>query len=324
MRYVLFALALFITFAPLPANAQSFFGPIIPAECKCESVQVEGGGTDTSPSAPAWGCVLQTVQNVIRVAIALGFALATLALMYAGFVWMTSGSNAERRNQGSHLLINVFIGIFTMLGAWLLVDFVMKELYREPTEFGPWNDILAGTGVSGESCLAVRKPNPITEGILTIPTSPSGGGGSGGSVADPVQGTRGCPTCVALGSGFSCKSNASCTIDPRVKERLVKLNDAFNGTWAVTEAYPPTYRHSNQCHYNGTCIDAGFRGSTTYTAQNIAAFAQAASSAGLRVVFETPDCKLRDAARQAGVRANCSSDSGYGHITGSHFSVYSN
>ncbi len=100
--------------------------------------------------------------------------------------------------------------------------------------------------------------------------------------------------------------------------------NGFSGTWTITEAYPPTVTHSNQCHKKGTCVDAGFRGSTAYSAANVAAFANAAKSAGLRPVFETSNCELRNAAREAGVTAYCKSDSGYSHITGNHFSLYGN
>lgn len=324
MRYILFALALFVTFAPLTTNAAFEFVQIVPAECKCDSVAVEGGSGERTASAPAYGCVLQTIQNVIRVGIAIAIVVATLALIYAGFVWMTSGTNPERRNQGSHLLLNVFVGLFVILGAWLFVDFVMKSLAGEETGgFGPWNDILGPDGESANYCLVARNPSPIATGTVGLNTVEPGTSSTPGGVTDPVQGTRGCPTCVPL-TGFQCKNANSCTIDPAVRDRLTALVRSFNGTWIVTEAYPPTARHSNQCHYNGTCIDAGFRGSTTYSAENVAAFAQAASRAGLRPVFETTDCRLRDAAIRAGVRAYCRSDSGYSHITGNHFSLYSN
>lgn len=190
MRYALFVLTLILTFAPLTSHAAFGFTQIVPPECKCDSVEVVGApaGTDPVSSAPAWGCVLQTIQNVIRVAIALGIAVATLALIYAGFVWMTSGGSPERRNQGSHLLINVFVGLAIMLGAWLIVDFVMKELYREPTEFGPWNNILAGNGDSANLCITARQPIPIATGTVDIVTGSPGtyvGGGANCPVPDP-------------------------------------------------------------------------------------------------------------------------------------------
>jgi len=314
MRYALFTLALLITFAPLTTHAAFEFTQIVPDACDCNNEKVVGAPAGTPPvqSAPAWGCVLQVLQNIIRVAIALGIAVATLALVYAGFVWMTSGGNPERRNQGSHLLINVFIGLAIMLGAWLIVDFIMKEIYNDETEFGPWNNILAPMGDSSAVCIEARQPRSIASGEVEIV--------SGGGVSSPVQGTEGCPTCVRL-EGFQCKNN--CNIDPAVGVRLNALRANFSGSWVVTEAYPPTSEHSNSCHYKGTCIDADFTGKTAYTAENLRAFSDAASRAGLRAVFEAESCSLRNTARTAGVTAYCKSDPGYGGITGDHFSVYS-
>lgn len=321
MRYALFALLIFISFAPLTTHAAFGFTRIVPADCKCDSVPVEGGGSISAvPSAPAWGCVLQTVQNVIRVAIALGIALATLALIYAGFVWMTSGGSAEKRNQGSHLLINTFIGLFIMMGAWLIVDFVMKELYSgEKSGFGPWNNILAGNGESANRCIAVRQPTPIATGIVGLITDVSGGGGTGGAAGGPnMTGTNGCPNCVALREyGVSCQARG-CTVDPRLATRLATLKRSYSGSWTVTEGYPPSRTHQNVCHQQGTCVDADIT-SGGYTAANFTAFNQAARAAGIRAVFESSTCSEVNTARAAGVEAAC-----YGSdvISGSHFSLY--
>ena len=317
MRYALFVLTLILTFAPLTSHAAFGFTQIVPPECKCDSVEVVGApaGTDPVSSAPAWGCVLQTIQNVIRVAIVLGIAVATLALIYAGFVWMTSGGSPERRNQGSHLLINVFVGLAIMLGAWLIVDFVMKELYREPTEFGPWNSILAGNGESANLCITARQPIPIATGTVDIITGQTGGVSSGGP---NMTGTNGCPSCQSLrDSGLSCQAKG-CTADPRLIERLVQLKNAYQGSWVITEGYPPSRTHQNICHQQGTCVDADFSGGG-YTESNFRAFGQAARNAGIRAVFESSNCGEVAVAKRADVEAEC-----YGRdvISGSHFSLY--
>ena len=300
------------------AASAAFFGPIVSEACRCPD------------RAPTYGCVLDTGQRMINFGITIGLVAFTFALAYAGFVWMTSGGNPEARSKGRDMLINVFVGLFILLTAWLVVDFVMKQLYSGDNgskDFGPWNSILADP--SGLMCIEETKPSQIQgtgiggvigRGIVVEM------GGTGNQVKQPpVSGTTGCPSCISLSAkGISCKSSASCTLDANVVPRVVALQKSFPGSWTVTEAYPPTAKHTNPCHSNGTCIDAGFRGTTYYNAETIVAFASAAKNAGLRPVFETFDCSLRNAARSAGVQAYCRSDSGYGHITGSHFSLYSN
>lgn len=169
-------------------------------------------------TAPAYGCVLQTVQNVIRIAIALGFALATLALVYAGFTWMTSGTSAERRSQGKNLLLNVAVGLAVMLSAWLIVDYVMKTLYDGPKSgFGPWNNILAGQSSDGSSnyCVKPTKQQNITSGTVSIVVTP-------GQTANPPSGTVSSPSLsqqAALSklqaAGVTVSSTGSCS-DPSI------------------------------------------------------------------------------------------------------------
>lgn len=320
---ILFALTLIAPFPAFAATA-NFFGPIISPECNCENQS--GAGGSAIATAPDYGCVLQTVQNVISLTITIGVFIAVIAIVITSFQFMTSVTNPEAKNKARGRLVSVLVGMLLVLSAWLIVDFVMKSLYNPAAgdglvEFGPWNTIL--NGEEGTYCIQVAEtPPPLPTLTVANPTAgvpnPTGTTGSSG-----YTGASGCPSCVSLSElGLSCKNSASCTLDANVAPKIVALKNSFSGTWTVTEAYPPTARHTNACHRLGTCIDAGFRGSTSYNGTNISAFAQAASSAGLRAVFETADCSLRDAARAAGVTAYCKTDSGYGHITGSHFSVY--
>ncbi|HEX8591505.1 MAG TPA: D-alanyl-D-alanine carboxypeptidase family protein, partial [Candidatus Paceibacterota bacterium] len=192
MKVFLFSLALAFSLVPLAAQAQTFdfSGSIVPEICKCKQITTPDGQMTT---APAYGCVLQTLQNVIRFAFALAFLISVLAFIYAGFMWITAGSNSEKRTQGKIVLINTVLGIFIMLAAWLVVDFIMKTLYREPTEFGPWNSILAANGAS--ACIMPTTPVALTTGTLDIvtgqpvgstATGSSSGSGSNCPAADPA------------------------------------------------------------------------------------------------------------------------------------------
>ncbi len=297
-RYLPFLLALTVLLTPISAAAQ--FGPIVPEVCRiCPC---------------GFGGVLAIIQNLINFLIAISIIIATIIIVWAGVMYIMSATNPESRSTANKMLMNAVIGIIIILSAWLMVDFVMKTLYGG--QFGPWNTILLGG--TGDSCLEEKPVQPLfSGGILAVPGQGSGGGS--------VSGAAGCPSCVSLAEqGVSCKTASSCTLDPDVVPRVVSLKNRFSGTWTVTEAFPPTYNHSNQCHNKGTCIDAGFRGDTTYTAENVAEFATAARLSGLRAVFETTSCSLRDAAKARGVAAYCKTDNGYAHITGNHFSLYSN
>jgi hypothetical protein len=173
--------AVFLFLAPMTARAASFFGPIVPPACNCADVN----GVST---APAYGCVLATIQNLINFGVTIGIVVFTFALVYAGFVWMTSGGNPEARNKGRSMLLNVIIGLVILLIAWLVVDFIMKKIYNSDA-YGPWNGILAPD--AGDQCIVATNPSKI-EGIL-------GGaltgelGGTGNQIA-PTGGTgNNCP-----------------------------------------------------------------------------------------------------------------------------------
>jgi hypothetical protein len=176
------------------AAASPFWGPIIPEECKCARVEVEGTAS-TSPSAPSYGCVLRVVQNGITVLVGVSVIVIVLAIAYAGFVFMTAGANPHARQQGRNVVFNSVIGLVIILGAWLGVDFIMKAVYNPEAVYsgnlklGPWNAIWApGTD---NMCLVVREPVPITTGLVDIIFgSPAGGipGTGGGSCTAPPNG----------------------------------------------------------------------------------------------------------------------------------------
>jgi hypothetical protein len=161
---------------PMVAFAQSsqFFGPIIPQSGAC-----------TCPgSAPDWGCILQVLQNVINLGVALAIVAIVLSLVYAAFLLMTGGANPHTRLQGRRMVLNSVVGLAVVLLAWLSVDFVMKAIYNPratfsgDVELGPWNSIWASDGT--DRCLLVTNPLPLTQGNLSLITNPTVGVGQPG------------------------------------------------------------------------------------------------------------------------------------------------
>ncbi len=147
-------IASLITFSPfvVQAAAASFFGPIIACPCPGQ--------------AAGWGCVLQTIQNVMNLGISLSVIIATLIIAYAGFLWILSPTNAENKQKGRTMLLNAVIGMVIVLSAWLVVDFFMKTLYDEGS-FGPWNSILLNPGEARECIVAKAGSLGTNAGTLT-------------------------------------------------------------------------------------------------------------------------------------------------------------
>lgn len=123
--------------------------------------------------------------------------------------------------------------------------------------------------------------------------------------------SSGCSDCVKIESAV-CKIASSCTIDSDYAVRLDFLVQNSDLPFRVTEGFPPTVKHANSCHSNGTCTDIGFTG-IAYTSETVNQFISDAEKAGLRAVFEsvTP-------AGCAGIE-NCQV---IPWATASHFSLY--
>lgn len=184
-----------ITFVPLSAQAATFFGPIIPEECHCENETRAGGATIAS--APDWGCVMQTVQNLMNFAVSISIIFIILAIVYAGASFMLAGTNAHQREAGKKMIANAVIGTLVVLSAWLVVDFIMKVLYdSENPQFGPWNELLAPG--NAPRCFQVRSAPPPLPGIAREPEWSGGGStaggntGAGGSCSIPTSAGNPC------------------------------------------------------------------------------------------------------------------------------------
>ncbi|MDB5194935.1 MAG: peptidoglycan-binding protein [Parcubacteria group bacterium] len=256
----LVAIVFVVVAVPVAAHAASasFYGPIIPAECNCPG------------TAPSYGCVLATIQNVINFGITLGVVAATIALMYAGFTWMTSGGNPEARSKGRSMLLNVFIGLFILLTAWLVVDFVMKTLYvgdAGSKDFGPWNSILSAK--SGDQCIMATKPSNIN-GVIgnAVTNEVVGSGNQVHPAATPVNGNEAAVRAQFASAGISINHPAcadgsggqGCTNVGGMRQatisQVININNACNGCGAVvTGGSEPGHASGQYSHPSGYKVD---------------------------------------------------------------------
>jgi hypothetical protein len=214
----LFLVAGVLTLAPLSASAATvnFFGPIIPdgtngqPDCNCE--EVEGPDGQMYPSAPDWGCVLQTIQNAIAVGVSFVVVIITLSIAYAGIMIMANPNNPGQREQGRSLVMNAIIGLVIVLTAWLIVDFVMKAFYN-PSAAAPylkggnfaWNAIISDDS-GGKYCFsptATPKPTSTGDGGGALNPVPAG---AGGGTTPPPIGTNTPPSGATTGTPGSAPS----------------------------------------------------------------------------------------------------------------------
>lgn len=206
---LLSAFALLILFLPGQALAQ--FDPIVPEVCRT--------------CACGFGGVLAIVQNVVNFIIAISIIFATIIMVWAGGLYIVSATNPESRSTANKMLLNAVIGILIILCAWLVVDFVMKTLYDNGSEFGPWNSILLGG--SGDSCVVAKDNVPLFSGnIVAIPGQGTGVDGdvvTSGSASHQAGAAKLAAAGISISSTGSCadRRNASCTSLDGMKQNTV-------------------------------------------------------------------------------------------------------
>ncbi len=165
-RVFVFSLVLMVPFGTQAAGLFST-DPIFPTECNCDNQQGPDGQALTT--APDYGCVLQTLQNVINFVISVGLLLAVFYFAYAGVRLILSPTNPKVLSDAKNQILNALVGTVVVLCAWLIVDFVMKSFYDgDQSGFGPWNAILADTG--NHKCVVARNPVAITTDAVDIAT----------------------------------------------------------------------------------------------------------------------------------------------------------
>jgi len=112
--------------------------------------QIENGETAGSGLVPCSGtncsaCHLAELGNTL-VGLLIGLVAIVFAtlMVVAGFRLVTSGGNRSARDAAKNSLTNAVVGLLLILGAWLLVDTLMRALVGdggEVTGYGPWTEI---------------------------------------------------------------------------------------------------------------------------------------------------------------------------------------
>ncbi|MBP6869196.1 MAG: hypothetical protein KBC16_03770 [Candidatus Pacebacteria bacterium] len=230
-KFFITTLVAFMLIMPFTASAATanFFGPIISPECNCEGQGNPNGAPMTT--APDYGCVLQTVQNIINLTISISVMLAVFMIALTSFQFMTSVTNPEAKTAAKQRLISVLVGMLLLLSAWLIVDFVMKSLYNPSAstgtvELGPWNSIL--NGVEGSACIEVAKePPPLPSVTVDAPTpgdttTPGGTGGTTPGQISPGQLTHAQALAQLQAAGIGISSSGNCS--DRTNSRCTSLD----------------------------------------------------------------------------------------------------
>lgn len=75
-----------------------------------------------------WNQLVELGQNILRNAIYLAVMIGTVAIVYAGYLFMSAGDNESTRKEAKGILWNVVLGIVYTMVAWLLVWTILNFL----------------------------------------------------------------------------------------------------------------------------------------------------------------------------------------------------
>ncbi|OGX31425.1 MAG: hypothetical protein A2787_04955 [Omnitrophica WOR_2 bacterium RIFCSPHIGHO2_01_FULL_48_9] len=130
---------LFLVTAPVPVYSASFpGGPIVP----CGGA-VEGTTPAGTTLPPCTVChIAQVAQNVLNTGIYIAVFLSGFLFVWAGLLYLTNVTNPNGVTKAKTLFVDALLGLLIVLGAWLVIDTLMKTLTPDANgKFGPWNEI---------------------------------------------------------------------------------------------------------------------------------------------------------------------------------------
>ncbi len=76
--------------------------------------------------------VIQLIQNIIAFLLWLAAPIATLLFAYAGFLYLTARDDEGQVKIAHQIFIDVLVGVFIMVSAFLIVYIITDRLLQDP------------------------------------------------------------------------------------------------------------------------------------------------------------------------------------------------
>jgi apolipoprotein N-acyltransferase len=93
-----------------------------------DAAEKKGIQPDCFGTACSMGHFLQFINELIEFLIfKISVPVAVLLVLYAGFLYLTTAVK-DQKAKAKNILWAVVIGFIIMLGAWLLIDFILSQL----------------------------------------------------------------------------------------------------------------------------------------------------------------------------------------------------
>jgi len=116
--FLFIVLAAVIFFVAQNALAQSI---------ELEALQATGLGNES---------LVVIIARIIQIFLGLIGIVALGIILYAGFLWMTSGGNAEKVEKAKKIIVNAVIGLVIILASWAIVTFLIQQIILSTNQGG--------------------------------------------------------------------------------------------------------------------------------------------------------------------------------------------
>ncbi|MSR85207.1 hypothetical protein EXS71_02090, partial [Candidatus Uhrbacteria bacterium] len=137
---------IFLLSLPLLLAGGMWFGHVHSALAQLNSAQVtEIGAVSQLPTADPRVIAARIINAAMGV-----LAMIMVALMvYAGFLWMTSGGESEKAKKAKLMIRNAIIGLIIILSSWAITTFVINKLLGATQGGGGSSSSRSGADYSG-------------------------------------------------------------------------------------------------------------------------------------------------------------------------------
>ena len=90
-----------------------------------------------------------TVVRFIQIGLTFLGVIAVVIILYAGFLWMTSGGNEEKISKAKKILINAVIGLVIILSAWTITAYLINKISGITSQGGSGGNNVYNVSPSG-------------------------------------------------------------------------------------------------------------------------------------------------------------------------------
>jgi len=111
------------------------------------------------------------IGRIIQIALSFLGAIAVVIIMYAGFLWMSSGGDEEKITRAQAILRNAIIGLIIILASWGIATFILTQIMNAtggssgPGTFNGNNNGFSNPGVSAIGACSIDNTYPANNQV---------------------------------------------------------------------------------------------------------------------------------------------------------------